>query len=1827
MDLEPFFQEGLSPSLFSSTTSSIFFVLIYVAVTVMADSKESGAVPTWDGQARGWRRYTREVAWFVQSTPTHKRRYCASRLMGKLSGPARLLAMSWPQVTFDAEDGTKRLLQRLAASPLVRRTLPNAAAICQQYFAFRRQAQESIGNFLVRETLVHEEFVEAIIRLHEEKLGVTQESRDFGLPAVRPDRWTDDQWGEDEWWYYEEEYENAERDDGAPAHGDGDQVPDERADQAEDEQGPGAGGEARATIGATTGSSPSHRGDGPGEFVGSEGSPPGRVRSQGGGSGGMVAPQAIDEMSIADSFIMGVLRGWRLLQAAGLTPEEKRDILSSTRNSLDYEVIAQALQGLWDEQLLGHRYQHHATGGHSAYYMSNTEDMDGFFTDYQDEWWYDDGWDDAYAYYHDYHDDWWDDRGDGAYGFQATSERTDPEDEEKLREAQQAEKVAESLALEAQRTWADAQRATQALRKDRGFGAGGGASHGKCFNCGGDHFVRDCPDRRHPGKSGGKFRNYMMDSDDHEAYYVGKGKGKSKGKRKGKYGSWMEAQALWKGTGKMKTKNKEPHRTVNAYHAHAQPDFYINGLELTSTLEATAATSAKRSPEVGMLDCGATASAAPEAVVKDLIGVILSHDKQAHIELDQSSRPYFRFGDGRWGRALYRLHVTSDLSGVKRKFALYALPNPAEYFQTGFNKANLVPVLIGMDFLGKDGNGLIVDFTTGLSVSSFEEQPEVVHLVQNQKGHFMLDICKYLTGGHTRREGHAHVVVLPKTVTNTSKPEAHVLELHPVQFDLAISDQQFELQCLEKSKNQLLQLHQKSREQQGLSTTCSMSAAAASASMCGATAPAVFPTTSSPTSSRDGGTGPSGCAGGGDSNSTGDAQGQECGEAFGSISDHEGRSAGSPGRLEELALLRTPCSRSTRIEHARTVATLRPMRLQDELHPTAWIQRSVHSGQESRDGGSSPSRIEASHGGLCTNGDDCEGHASQDRCRGSAADPHQRPQGQLCGAPRAPESGRDVNQQCHQSVGQLADDDRNGNHNHQPGGRVRGPRPRPSAVNEKMAPKALTMCLGNRVMSMVTLMATAASGLLLDLHLEGRDGLWEIACAPHSWLSISAEQHDLRPRRINLSNGYDLYKAETWSELRELRRLRRPKKLWFSLPCTKWCPWTSINYSSEERREQLEAARRKERKMLWQVNKFILECLAEDEDIQVYFEWPTRCDGWRQRPMEDLRQRLEGEGVPWMNCRIDGCRYGLMNEEGTAFLHKRWTIKTTDEKFHQVYRAKVCPGNHEHCRIEGSDTSRTAYYPWKLVQSISRHWRDQLVPQRHLALLNRKDDLPALVPPDGDDAEELPAKERPLREAVGDADSEQEGEHELQGLLQETDKIILKTMFLEALRREDFSFEAFETLMEQFVDKWKSVPLHHGKWHWGTSGRSCTFGGYSHGGLSGVCKLTEECDFMVKYLNKFVKHHLPQHKWSSFVVNVNCKSTVHKDCHNLKNSTSAVIGVGCYDGGGLWIEGTPPGDRQQCRRQCKDGSYKKGYVEPTRHQFVCFNPHREHATEAWTGNRICLSFYTTRMTPWMSIDDRKKLSGLGFMLVSNMEALASQSTGDSPARSALPSQSTGDSPARSALPSQSTSDSHARSVLPSRPTTADDEDVVPEGVTTKEFRSWQAQVAKFHKAAGHPTNRNLARIVQDAGHASWKIEVARNFHCPSCASLRPGGTTSGQVPPASTHAQYAAWEAVVVDSSEWIPPGKKTKVKFLLFMDVATKLRVVHPLFICDFLEMRAESGDDLIRAFAEKWLGPFPRPRVMIMDSAKSFASENVSTFMARSLRGGKGAMGKWSH
>ena len=89
-----------------------------------------------------------------------------------------------------------------------------------------------------------------------------------------------------------------------------------------------------------------------------------------------------------------------------------------------------------------------------------------------------------------------------------------------------------------------------------------------------------------------------------------------------------------------------------------------------------------------------------------------------------------------------------------------------------------------------------------------------------------------------------------------------------------------------------------------------------------------------------------------------------------------------------------------------------------------------------------------------------------------------------------------------------------------------------------------------------------------------------------------------------------------------------------------------------------------------------------------------------------------------------------------------------------------------------------------------------------------------------------------------------------------------------------------------------------------------------------------------------------------------------------------------------------------------------------------------------------------------------------------------------------------------------------------------------------ELEKWKAQLHRLHRAAGHPSKRNLVRMAQDAQLPEWKIRAAKDFSCPICQELQPGGLSSKQIPPPSMHPLPAAWEQVGMDIAEWTVPKR-----------------------------------------------------------------------------------------
>ena len=129
------------------------------------------------------------------------------------------------------------------------------------------------------------------------------------------------------------------------------------------------------------------------------------------------------------------------------------------------------------------------------------------------------------------------------------------------------------------------------------------------------------------------------------------------------------------------------------------------------------------------------------------------------------------------------------------------------------------------------------------------------------------------------------------------------------------------------------------------------------------------------------------------------------------------------------------------------------------------------------------------------------------------------------------------------------------------------------------------------------------------------------------------------------------------------------------------------------------------------------------------------------------------------------------------------------------------------------------------------------------------------------------------------------------------------------------------------------------------------------------------------------------------------------------------------------------------------------------------------------------------------------------------------------------------------------------------------------GVSVEEVKEWLQKVRHYHQAGGHPTNRNLTRMMAEAKLPEWKLKIVSEFHCDDCAALKPGGKSSGQIPVASTRPLPRAWAQVGADMGEWTVIQHHKKLKFALYIDLATKFKAMDVVTTYGMYEMETESG------------------------------------------------------
>ena len=358
--------------------------------------------------------------------------------------------------------------------------------------------------------------------------------------------------------------------------------------------------------------------------------------------------QDVDEGS--NGYFDNELRGYKLLKSAMLDAGERQSILAITRNSMEYEAVAAALRGAWEDEELRRRdtEQFKRVQKNVSYYVDGEEETDD---------WSNDTWSDNYTYYVD---NYWDDYDwseavyEEEYVWSMTKEQQ-KELDEKLDGQEKHVKEAEVLALEVGRTLAQARQAVAATRQARGFydhkgkTGGKGSAKGKkgkgpgkgppvCFICGNTgHYVRDCPDRFSKG-------------------IKGKGKGKHK-------------------------KGKSAYYSDEWHENYFLDDYVIHQLLYSANNPYH--------PGCVLLDTGATQSAGGDFAVRELAKRM---EKKGAAISEINEKPWFRYADGAWIQALGRTDIKWD------DFVLKIYRIEAD-----------TPILLGADFFSK--NEAIINYS------------------------------------------------------------------------------------------------------------------------------------------------------------------------------------------------------------------------------------------------------------------------------------------------------------------------------------------------------------------------------------------------------------------------------------------------------------------------------------------------------------------------------------------------------------------------------------------------------------------------------------------------------------------------------------------------------------------------------------------------------------------------------------------------------------------------------------------------------------------------------------------------------------------------------------------------------------------------------------------------------------------------------------------------------------------------------------------------------------------------------------------------------------
>ena len=172
----------------------------------------------------------------------------------------------------------------------------------------------------------------------------------------------------------------------------------------------------------------------------------------------------------------------------------------------------------------------------------------------------------------------------------------------------------------------------------------------------------------------------------------------------------------------------------------------------------------------------------------------------------------------------------------------------------------------------------------------------------------------------------------------------------------------------------------------------------------------------------------------------------------------------------------------------------------------------------------------------------------------------------------------------------------------------------------------------------------------------------------------------------------------------------------------------------------------------------------------------------------------------------------------------------------------------------------------------------------------------------------------------------------------------------------------------------------------GSKVRAWIFGGYAHGGMSGVTKVTKQHPTLAKLLARYFRQEMPDAKFGSIAVLDSVALEPHRD-NNSKDYLTYITTFTDYDGGELWVQDESGEDFRLIK---SDEDPVRGTKVSIKEGVYAFDGRRWHGTEPFDGRRLVAAAYTPRNYKCWTEELRMELSELGFPIAETGDPERSQ---------------------------------------------------------------------------------------------------------------------------------------------------------------------------------------------------------------------------------------------